>query len=161
MTYSCDWIPGLLLLQEYSGDWIKYIEAVYNHFKADFIVSSPKFQNKRVGIMRDPLYQQKEFTFWHCTSEGDKEDERLPDIRRCERIRWPRPIIEHSNDKLVRCWRNKRRSEKRILLWFYEDDYLVVLTERKQYVLLWTAYLVTYEHTKTKLLKEFEEFQKG
>jgi hypothetical protein len=26
--------------------------------------------------------------------EGRTEDERTPDLRRCERIRWPRPIIE-------------------------------------------------------------------
>lgn len=160
-TPSCDWIPSLVFLQEYGGDWGKYIEVVYNYFKMDFIDSKPKLKNKRIGIMRNPLYQQKEFTFWHCTSEGDIEDERLPDLRRCERIRWPRPIIEHSTDNLVRCWRNKRGSEKRILLWFYDEDYLVVLAERKNYLVLWTAYLVIYDHTKGKLLKEYEESKKG
>ena len=160
MTSSCDWLPALVLLEQYGGEWERYIEAVYRYFREDFIDSRPKFENRNVGLKRYPLFQQKECTFWHCTSEGEEEEERPPDIRRCERIRWPRPIIEHSTDKLVRCWRNKRGSEKRILLWFCEDDYLVVLADRGNYVLLWTAYLVTYNHTREKLIREYEEFQK-
>ncbi len=154
------WLPTLVLLGQYGGNWDEYIEAVYQYFKADFIDSTPQFENRNVGLKRYPLFQQKEFTFWHCTSEGEEEEERTPDIRRCERIRWPRPIIEHSQDTLVRCWRNKRGPEKRILLWFYEDDYLVVLADRGKYMLLWIAYPLTYKHTRKKLAREYEEYQK-
>lgn len=34
----------------------------------------------------------KEATFWHMIQEGRIEEDRTPDIRRCERIRWPKPI---------------------------------------------------------------------
>ena len=154
-----DWLPALVLLEQYEGDWERYIKAVYQYFKTDFIDSKPQFENKNVELKRYPLLNQKEYTFWHCTSEGEKEQERIPDIRRCERIRWPRPIIEHWDDQAIRCWRNKRGSNKRILLWFYHEDYLVVLAERNKYVLLWTAYPVTYEHTKEKLMKEYENYK--
>ena len=156
-----DWLPALLLLEQYEGDWERYIEAVYQYFKTDFIDSKPQFENKSVGLKRYPLFKQKEYTFWHCTSEGEEEQERIPDIRRCERIRWPRPIIEHCDYKAIRCWCNKRSSDKRILLWFYQEDYLVVLADRKKYVLLWTAYPVIYEHTKEKLMKEYEDYKNG
>ncbi len=154
------WLPALVLLEHYGGNWDEYIEAVYQYFKADFVDSTPQFENRNVGLIRYPLFQQKEFAFWHCTSEGEEEEQRAPDIRRCERIRWPRPVIEHSTDKLVRCWPNKRGSEKRILLWFYDSDYLVVLADRGKYVLFWTAYPLTYKHTREKLAKEYEEYQK-
>ena len=49
---------------------------------------------------------------------------------------------------------------KRIILWLYEEDYVVILADRKKYVLLWTAYMVTYRHTKERLLKEYEEYYK-
>lgn len=153
-----DWLPDLVLFGDYGGDWERYIEAVYRYFKADFVDSTPYFREQRVGMKRDPVFQGKESGFWHCTSEGEKEEDRTPDLRRCERIRWPRPVIEHSTDKGIRCWTNKRGSEKRVLLWLYEMDYLVVLADRRKYVLLWTTYPVIYKHTREKLAREYEEY---
>jgi len=48
---------------------------------------------KRLGLKRHPMTQNKEATFWHMIQEGSVESERIPDIRRCERIRWPRPSV--------------------------------------------------------------------
>lgn len=161
MTDSCDWLPALVLLEQYGRDWGKYIEGVYGYFKKDFVESKPRFENRDVGLKRYPFYQNKESAFWHLTSEGEVQENRLPDMRRCERIRWPRPVIEHCLHKSIRCWRNKRGQEKRIVLWFFENDYVVILADRGTYVLLWTAYPVTYNHTREKLQKEFEESLKG
>ena len=160
MTTISDWLPSLVLLRDYGGDWEQYINAVYQYFKNDFIDSKPKYDDKVVQLKRHPLFQDKEYSFWHVTSEGEEEEERTPDIRRCERIRWPRPIIEHYCNENVRCWPNKRGRDKRIVLWLFNEDYVVVLTDRKKYVLLWTAYMVSYRHTKEKLLKEYEEYHK-
>ena len=41
-----------------------------------------------------------------------------------------------------------------------EAEYLVVLAQRKGYILLWTAYMVTEPHRKRKLEKEFQKYQK-
>jgi hypothetical protein len=160
-----DWLPPLVFLHEYNGDWKQYIEAVYDHFKVDFIDSKPQFRDKLIGLKRYPLLDGKEATFWHITSEGKEEQERVPQLRRCERIRWPRPIIEHYEDDSIRCWSNiranaKRRNERRIVLWLYNEDYVVVLADRGRYVLLWTAYYVSWGHTRKKLLKEYEEYRK-
>jgi len=94
-------------------------------------------------------------------TEGCVEEERLPNLRRCERIRWPRPVIEHEAHHAVKLWKNKRGTETRILIWLEAEDYLVILSERKGYILPWTAYLVEQRHRKQKLRQEFEGYQKN
>jgi len=109
-------------------------------------------------MKRHPESQGKAATFWHIISEGNIEENRLPDMRRCERIRWPRPVIEHSHENGVKVWKNIRGREIRICLWLESLEYLVILADRKDYVLLWTAYMVDKDHRRQKLQKEFEEY---
>jgi len=154
------WLPGLVLFEDYGGDWHRYLDALYEFFKKDFIESKPWFEGRRVGLKRHPMSQGKEATFWHMISEGVNEDDRLPDMRRCERIRWPKPIIGHSSESTVKVWKNVRRGETRICLWLESQEYLLVLADRKNYVLPWTAYIVDKPHRKQKLQKEFEEYWK-
>jgi hypothetical protein len=94
-------------------------------------------------------------------SEGSGEADRIPDIRRCERIRWPRPIIDNGNEPVVKIWENERKGEKRICLWLENQDYLVILAKRSNYILPWTAYMVTKPHQKRKLQQEYEAFKKA
>ena len=155
MTEQISWLPPLALFEEYGGDWDRYLDALYAFFKQDFIDSRPAYNGVTLALKRHPVIQNKEATFWHIISEGDSESDRVPDMRRCERIRWPRPIIEHSGDSAIKIWANERRGEKRICLWLEDAEYLVILAERKGYILLWTAFMVEQEHTKRKLRKEY------
>ena len=161
MTTRPNWLPPLVLLATYGGEWEKYLKALYSFFKQDFIDSRPSFRGSKVAHKRLPVIEGKEATFWHLISEGNVEQDRLPDIRRCERIRWPRPIIERCDEGVIKIWENERKGQKRICLWLENHDYLVILAERKEYVLLWTAYLVTEPHRKRKLMKEYEEYKKA
>lgn len=156
-----DWLPPLLLLEAFGGDWQKYLEAMYNYFSEDFKKNKPIFNGKQLQHKRYPLYDGKEATFWHIISFGKNEAERTPDFRKCERIRWPKPVIDHSSDSRIKIWKNARRKdEERILIWFEEIEYLVVLADRKSYILFWTAYPVEREHNKAKLKKEYEEYRR-
>ncbi|OGW55699.1 MAG: hypothetical protein A2Y81_05810 [Nitrospirae bacterium RBG_13_43_8] len=150
------WLPPLVLFSKYEGNWERYLEAIYNYFKQDFLDNRPSFRGRRLGLKKHPLEQGKEATFWHFIQEGPNEDDRIPDIRRCERIRWPKPVIENADKSVIKIWENKRKNDKRILLWLEGQEYLVVLAERKGYLLPWTAYLVIEEHRKKKLQKEYE-----
>lgn len=163
MTQLPDWLPKLILFSEYGNEWGKYEIALYTFFCQDFVDSKPVFQGTKVSVKRFPLTKGKEVTFWHLLSEGDVEEDRLPDLRRCERIRWPRPIIDNSDDQTcgIKIWENTRRGEKRICIWLEQHDYLVVLAKRNNYVLFWTAYPVVQSHRKKKLQKEYEEYQKS
>ena len=42
MTSTPDWLPSLVSFQDYGGDWEQYINAVYQYFKKDFIVTLPE-----------------------------------------------------------------------------------------------------------------------
>lgn len=106
------------------------------------------------------MLQEKVATFWHIISEGPIEEERLPDIRRCERIRWPRAIIENSEDAGIKVWENENKGEKRVCLWLEQQEYLVVLGFRGVNYVLWTAYCVTEQHRKRKLQREYESYHK-
>lgn len=157
-----DWLPPVVTLGEHGGDWATYVEAVYAWFKRDFVDDKPIFQGRRLGLKRHPLSEDgKEATFWHMVQEGPKEYERIPDLRRCERIRWPRPIIENDDDPHVKMWRNKRKREERVCLWFERESYLVVLADRGGYILPWTAYPVEQAHRRRKLQKEYEAYWRG
>jgi len=151
-----DWLPELMLFDDYQGDWTGYIDEVYACFERDFVLDRPMYRGARLGVKRHPLIDGREATFWHIVSEGTVEAERIPDMRRCERVRWPRAIIEHCDEPCIKIWENTRRNERRILLWFEEQEYLVVLADRRGYTLFWTAYTVTQDHSKRKLQREYE-----
>jgi hypothetical protein len=161
MAHGPEWLPPLVLLEEAHGNWEEYLEHVYQYFKTDFVDSKPFFKGKKLALKRYPLSKGKEATFWHFVSEGQQEEDRLPDLRRCERIRWPRPIIEHPDDDSIKIWENRLNNEIRICLWLKSSEYLVVLADRKGYILPWTAYPVTREHSKRKLQKAYEKYWQG
>jgi len=161
MSEMPDWLPPLVLSNDYGGNWDAYLEAIYGWFKRDFIDSKPAFQGRRLGLKRLPITNGKEATFWHMISEGKVEENRIPDFRRCDRIRWPKPVIEHDSDTVVKVWQNQRGREKRICLWAEHENYLVILADRGRYILPWTAYLVERTHQQNKLRKEYEEYWKG
>jgi len=163
MTKPPEWLPALVNFKNYGGQWEPYCEALYEYFRHDFIESKPKFGERIVRLKRYPLFQGKEATFWHITHEGNIEDQRTPDFRRCERIRWPRPIIErpiseHNRNGAIRYWPEKTRRDNRLILWLHEQDYIVILSVRTGYILFWAAYYIDYDNKRRQLLKKYEEF---
>jgi len=125
------WLPALILLSDHGGDWQRYIDAVYAVFNADFVARRSYFHGRKVLLIgRDAeLVRGKERRFWHCVSEGRIEDDRQPDLRRCERMPWMRPVIENDGDVAVDVWFETRSGScVRPHLWFNEE-YLVVLEQ--------------------------------
>jgi len=158
MSEAEDWLPELLLFNEdANGIWNDYVDLVYTVFRDSFITSQPKFMNKWVRCRRDPLTQGREAGFWHCISEGKDEINRTPDIRRCERIKWVRAILDHIEDDRIDVWVIKDHSDLRHAIWF-DECYLIILAERgrlvdgsSRYYQLITAYCTEQEHRKQKL----------
>jgi len=161
MNHAPDWLPPLVLFESFDGNWDRYLIAIYSIFQHDFVENSPSFRGKKLALKRHPLVEGKEATFWHLISDGKVEEDRVPDMRRCERIRWPRPIIDIGAEPALKVWSNERKGEKRICLWVEECDYVVILACRKTYLLLWTAYLAQLPHQKRKLQHEYETFKKA
>jgi len=154
-------LPELIELSDYGGIFATYLEAVYELFKQDFIDKRPTFRGTRLGLKRLPLYKDKEATFWHMTSEGENEENRTPDLRRLERIRWPAKLINESEHPYLKVWENSRSTKTNILIYHEAEKYLVVLRRHKNYILPWTAYLINYKSRENKLLKEYETYIKS
>ena len=158
---DCAWLPDLVRFEEYAGNWDYYLSVLYSIFKDDFINSTPRFKGLRFGMKRHPLLKGKEATFWHIISSGEKEEAKIPDLRRCERIRWPRSVVDHFEEHGIKYWEQEKNWEKRIYLWLEDEDYLVVLAQRDDYILLWTAFVITYPHYRESLQKQFEAWRKA
>lgn len=136
-----DFTPPDLLL--FAGDWDSYQEQLYQVFQSTICNANLTFQGLRIAIKRHPEYKEKHFTFWHLTSEGEKEEERTPDLRRCERLAWVNWIISNCDKHAgISYWENKRGAQKHVVIWCEEHNYAVVLARRNGYFLLKTAYHV-------------------
>ena len=154
-------LPELMELTDYGGNFAEYLEAVYEQFRHDFIDCKPVFRGIKLRLKKHPLFQGKEATFWHMTSEGKDEENRIPDIRRLERIKWPAEMINHSEHPYLKVWKNTRGTKTNILIFHESESYLVILREGNGYLLPWTAYIISYEWRKKKLLKEYADYIKS
>ncbi len=129
--------PDLL---SFFGDWPTYEAELYRVFIDEIAQGGLQFAGLRVGCRRMPETAGRWASFWHLVQEGKVEDDRTPDLRRCERIRWVRWVIENARTyTAIDEWQNTRGTEVNTLLW-YREEYLVVLAQRQGYWLLRTAY---------------------
>lgn len=166
------WLPPII---SNPGNWNDYLELLYKCFRQDFVLSKPRFGNKRVNLKRHPEVKDKEATFWHFIQEAEdsktpkSEEARLPSFRRCERISWPKPVMEefsemnHENGRIV-WWKTERQSfrgkVKRYVLALPDFSYVVIIDDREDYVLPWTQFPVEYSTQREKLRKEFKAYWK-
>lgn len=157
-----DWLPALI---KFNGDWPKYLEQIYAQFYQDFEVTKPKWSTgQRVSLKKHPKYDNKSATFWHMISEGHVEEDRIPNIRRCERISWLKVMMEKFDNKKpdqtseVFWWKEKRGSEERFVISLTDFSYVLVVADRGDYVLPWTAYLVEYNHQRKKLKSKYGQY---
>lgn len=168
MSENC-WIPNLELFENYQNSWEEYEAAIYAIFKNDFIRTQPFFKGKNVTIRRHPIEYGKEEAFFHVTCQDySKDNDRKPDFRRCERIRWIRAFIENY-DKCssslcepctgIKIWEELHHNKPRIHILLEEERYMVVLEPRSTYCLLITAFYFDKEHRLQKKLKHYRAYQ--
>lgn len=157
MSNPPDWLPEALRYADFGGDYEKFFATVYRIFERDFKQSRPNYGGRPVTY-DSGIQDGKELAFWHITSRKDNATgERVPNFRRCERVAWPKAIVDHSDDNVLKVWRNTRGGKTRILLWLEELDYLVVLEERPGVVTLVTAYCTDEDNRRRQLKKEWRK----
>lgn len=164
---ECKWLPDIIPCKNWL-EFIEYQNTIYKVFKHDFIDTSPYFEGLVVNIRKEPKIDGFEQAFFHVTSkEYVAGEERCPDPRRCERIRWIRAFIEnyHCNPTLcdgcdgIKVWEEQYKMYKRVHLLFEEENYMVLLERREKYALLITAYYFDYSHALEKQLKKYEKYK--
>ena len=168
MNAEICWLPEQEYYENYNS-WDDYINVLYDIFKNDFIDSHPSFEGKQVNIRKHPIEYGKEEAFFHVTCQDYlKSNNRVPDLRRCERIRWVRAFIEnYSCDPSlcelcdgVKVWTEPYKSNFRVHILLEEERYMVVVERRESYCLLVTAFYFDQDHSLRKKLKNYEKYKK-
>ncbi|MFH1187306.1 MAG: hypothetical protein V1688_00410 [bacterium] len=153
-------MPELIRLNDHNGNWEVYLNIIYDCFKNDFIDRKLFFKGIKLGLKKHPKFQDKEATFWHFITEGNVEEKRNPEMRRCERIKWPRCIIENCENNEIKIWENERKKKFNICLCYGDWEYLVILRKGNGYIIPWTAYPIIQNHRKRKIKGEYKKFLK-
>ena len=153
------WLPPIIPFADYEGDWGRYLNAIYVIFQRDFCNDLPKFLGREIRLKKYPITYKKEATFWHFVSQGNEEADREIDFRRAECIAWPRAFIENADDPAMKIWTETRKNRKNIHIWNEQASYLLVLSDRGDYVLPWTAYPIEYEHQRQKLNRRWMQYK--
>jgi len=152
------WLPKELCYASYGGNWDKFLSALYDIFLTDFKHLKAKYEGRTV-VYDSRIEYGKEKAFWHLIQRDDfSTRQKLPDIRRCERIPWPKPIIENSVDTRVSVWGKRIKREVRTHIWLEALDYIVVLSEKPKVVVIVTAYCTDIESQRRKLRKDRDKF---
>ncbi len=154
-----------LLVCEDLTNFSNYEEKLFQIFLQLYEQSEITYHGTPVYLKHYPPDYGEKSSFYHLTCENyqhtGNENDRSPNLRRCERLKWPKSILEvcDSNCPQLLKWENVRHGKKNILLLCPELDYLVVLSKRNNYLLLTTAYPVTYHNRREDLLKEYTAYK--
>ena len=159
MSDEYDWLPPLCRLGDFGGDWDAYEEKLYHQFQEDWEKLRPYHQGQPVGHAREPFVDGKPEAFWHLTSRTDKETgERLPDLRRCECLRWAKVLIsEAPNRDEILTWRERRPKGLQQVFALDDFSYVVFVALRGGgRMFLMTAYCVDEPWARKQLRKQYE-----
>lgn len=152
----CIDLPELICFS--GGSWQEYEDEIHQIFQDTVLKTPIYFRKCIVKVKFHPETKKKSFTFWHLISEGEHENDRIPCIRRCERIAWIRFFIEQAEKAHeISWWENKRGNNTHVVIWHEIENYAVILAERKGYYLLKTAYVVEKFRAK-RFIKERDEY---
>lgn len=161
--------PDLIFLNDFPG-WEAYEDAIYDIYLETVAHARLTFCGSPIKVRFNPESKRKGYGFWHLISEAPdqrnrNEEERIPDLRRCERVRWVAWCIQHADagSPGFSWWENERGRETHIVIWAEQHDFAVVLAKRQtrqgpRFYLLKTAYCLR-SHTIRKFTKERDAWQ--
>jgi len=138
-----DWLPEMVSVNPWTENTYEMLYAI---FCRDIRDCNLRYIGNNVWIFPD-IEEGKETIFWHLTARGverqkiprrkrkfysdaqaDAEKERLPDLRRCERLPWIGALIEHPLEPENLAW-EYREGDRTIktYIWINENDFVVIL----------------------------------
>lgn len=129
----------------HSGVLTTLIPLAHGVFRQDLLNSSLTFCNLQLRVRRDlDPNTQMEVVFLHIITREDKaQGIRIPEIPRCERVPWIRPMIDDYSAVGIESWRYLEGSGKiRWYLWAKQEDYMVILEEGRNCYFFVTSFCV-------------------
>jgi hypothetical protein len=138
-----DWLPELAPVNPWTD---ATYEMLYGIFCRDIRDHDLRYFGNNVWFFRE-LEDGKEKIFWHLTTREIKrkriprrkrkfysvgqiyiEPERLPDLRRCERLPWVKPLVEHPTDPEVLAWDYEEGDRTiKTYVWVRNYDFVVIM----------------------------------
>lgn len=156
--------PDLIFMNDFPG-WDAYEDAIYAIYLETVAHARLTFRSWPLRVRFNSETKRKGHGFWHLVSEAPTQDnrneeERIPDLRRCERVRWVAWCILQADAGApgFSWWENERGRDTHVVIWAEPHDYAVVLGKRpaqqgRSFYLLKTAYCLR-SHAIRKFTKE-------
>lgn len=140
-----EWLPEMVQVSPwYNGGNNDTYEMLYQIFYRDIKKHELKYLRRNVWFFNE-LEDGKEKIFWHLTSREQKARkvprkkkrfydtdtipaERLPDLRRSERLPWVRSLIENSGKCEVLAWDYEEGNGSiKTYVWLKDYDFVVIM----------------------------------
>lgn len=138
-----DWLPEIVAVNPWSD---ATYEMLYKIFCRDIRDHNLRYIGHNVWIFPD-MEDGKEKIFWHLTTRECKREKiprrkqkfypegqqytqpgRMPDLRRCERLPWVKPLIEHPSEPEVLAWDYKEGDRTvKTYIWIKDYDFVVIM----------------------------------
>jgi len=148
------WLPPMQSVSPWTE---KTFEILYKIFNRDFKITKPMYGGYEVWFFPE-VEDGKELIFWHLTHRSDKKTgERLPDLRRSERLPWARKMIDNSQKPEIWAWDYREGEGKtNTYVWLKDHDFLVLMRKYKTGERrLLTSFYIDYQHYKRKLERKY------
>ncbi len=162
---SCEWLPDIVPCKNLA-DYAMYEECLYKGiFIKDFVKSSLVFNNAIVEIRVYPKTDGKEEAFYHITCKDyTRKRDRVPDLRRAERVVWIKPILRNYElcNGCGKCngiyvWKEPYKNTSRIYVFLVDERYIIILEPKKTYYLLITAFYVDRDDRYEDFIERYEK----
>ncbi|MBN1904884.1 MAG: hypothetical protein JW927_07285 [Deltaproteobacteria bacterium] len=121
-------------------------DMLYDIFCRDIRDHDLRYFDNRVWIFRE-MEDGREKIFWHLTTRSEKKvkiprrkkkffpseqvyfnEDRYPDLRRCERLPWIRALIEQAGDTEILAWDYEEEDLTiKTYLWLKDNDFAVIM----------------------------------
>ena len=168
---KCKWLPEIIECKDFSK-WNEYLDELYKIFQKDFIEDRIMFEGKCVNYRKAPMDGKYEHTFIHLTHKdefhkSDDPNDRIPDPRRAERIRWHKAIIEHfpcketcENCEKILYFEEYNKKNIKAYFLFKDVKFIIKKKKREKYNLLITGYYIEYDNAMRKYIEKYEKYKK-
>jgi len=149
------WLPEMLEVNPWTGDTY---ESLYQLFCDTLKDVRLVYRGSKVWFFPE-IEDGKEKIFWHLTSRDDKEaGERLPDLRRSERLPWVRPMLDWPDRAEILDWDFEEADGTiKTYVWLKDHDFVVIMKkfpdETRRLI---TSFWIEYNNTRRKMQKKHD-----
>lgn len=158
--------PQLVLMSGF-GSKDEFLEFVFKTFLGDFVHNITKFRGQKIFLRKRPTGSingvDYDWTFHHIITKENTRNNNIREFNqgRAERIQFPKFYVNQCQllGSGFKIWSRSKNNEIKYYIADNSFDYLVILSQRRDYIMLLSAFLVETDNYKYKLNKEYEHYK--